>query len=206
MNQKSKKLLLITIVLSVIAICFSSCDIQSLIGKLKPGGDPGSVVTSAVDDSSKKEESGNSTENTTLYVRRFMPTPLETTTAEPTTEEPTTEEPTTKKPKPTPPTTEEPATVPTTTEKPTEREATTKRQEPTTRKQEPTTQWEPVTQHPARSDLREVVLEVIRGNYGNGAERKRRLEADGYDFEEVQNEVNRVMGYIEQEVESTTHD
>ena len=152
-------------------------------------------MTSAVDDSSKKEESGNSTENTTLYVRRFMPTPLETTTTEPTTEEPTTEEPTTKKQKPTPPTTEEPATVPpTTTEKPTERETTTKRQEQTT-------QWEPVTQHPARSDLREVVLEVIRGNYGNGAERKRRLEADGYDYEEVQNEVNRVMGYVEQAVD-----
>lgn len=198
MNQKSRKMMMIAIVLSLIAICFSSCDIQSLIGKLKPGGDPGSVVTSAVDDSSKKEESGNSTENTTLYVRRFMPTPLETTT-ELTTEESTTEEPTTKKP--VPPTTEEPATVPTTTEKPTERETTTKRQGPTTRKQEPTTQWEPVTQHPARSDLREVVLEVIRGNYGNGAERKRRLEADGYDFEEVQNEVNRVMGYIEQEVD-----
>lgn len=198
MNQKSRKMMMIAIVLSLIAICFSSCDVQSLIGKLKPGGDPGSVVTSAVDDSSKKEESGNSTENTTLYVRRFMPTPLETTT-ELTTEEPTTEEPTTKKP--VPPTTEEPATVPTTTEKPTERETTTKRQEPTTRKQEPTTQWEPVTQHPARSDLREVVLEVIRGNYGNGAERKRRLEADGYDYEEVQNEVNRVMGYVEQAVD-----
>ena len=163
MNQKSRKMMMIAIVLSLIAICFSSCDVQSLIGKLKPGGDPGSVVTSAVDDSSKKEESGNSTENTTLYVRRFMPTPLETTT-ELTTEEPTTEEPTTKKP--VPPTTEEPATVPTTTEKPTERETTTKRQEPTTRKQEPTTQWEPVTQHPARSDLREVVPRDGNAAYG----------------------------------------
>ena len=66
MNQKSRKMMMIAIVLSLIAICFSSCDVQSLIGKLKPGGDPGSVVTSAVDDSSKKEESGNSTENTTL--------------------------------------------------------------------------------------------------------------------------------------------
>lgn len=188
--MKNRSLIVISII-ALLSIFFSSCSLN--FGNKGNTGTPTTVSAEPVASTEEPTEEGN-----TLYVRRYMPTPLETTT-ELTTEEPTTAEPTTKKP--VPPTTEEPATVPTTTEKPTERETTTKRQEPTTRKQEPTTQWEPVTQHPARSDLREVVLEVIRGNYGNGAERKRRLEADGYDYEEVQNEVNRVMGYIEQEVD-----
>ena len=36
---------------------------------------------------------------------------------------------------------------------------------------------------------------VIRGDYGNGEERKRRLEEDGYNYALVQNEVNRRLGY-----------
>lgn len=40
-------------------------------------------------------------------------------------------------------------------------------------------------------NLEYVVDEVVRGLWGNGAERKRRLEAAGYDYSVVQGEVNR---------------
>lgn len=36
---------------------------------------------------------------------------------------------------------------------------------------------------------------VIRGDYGNGEERKRRLADDGYNYAFIQNEVNRRLGY-----------
>ena len=36
---------------------------------------------------------------------------------------------------------------------------------------------------------------VIRGDYGNGEERKRRLANEGYNYALVQNEVNRRLGY-----------
>jgi hypothetical protein len=36
---------------------------------------------------------------------------------------------------------------------------------------------------------------VIRGDYGNGAARKRNLENAGYNYALVQNEVNRRLGY-----------
>ena len=39
----------------------------------------------------------------------------------------------------------------------------------------------------------EVAKEVIAGKWGNGADRKNRLEAAGYNYTEVQNEVNRLM-------------
>lgn len=42
-----------------------------------------------------------------------------------------------------------------------------------------------------RPTLREVVDAVIRGDYGNGAERQRRLAAAGWNYTEVQAEVNR---------------
>lgn len=37
-----------------------------------------------------------------------------------------------------------------------------------------------------KKSLDEIVNEVIRGNWGNGAERKKRLEAAGYNYNEVQ--------------------
>lgn len=42
-----------------------------------------------------------------------------------------------------------------------------------------------------KKSVSEIATEVIRGNWGNGEERKRRLEAAGYNYKEVQNEVNR---------------
>lgn len=46
--------------------------------------------------------------------------------------------------------------------------------------------------HTANS-ITEVAKKVIAGRYGNGAERKRRLEAEGYDYSKVQAEVNRLL-------------
>ena len=41
----------------------------------------------------------------------------------------------------------------------------------------------------------DIASRVIRGDYGNGEERKRRLANDGYNYACVQNEVNRRLGY-----------
>ena len=38
-----------------------------------------------------------------------------------------------------------------------------------------------------------VAKEVIRGDWGNGAERKAKLEAAGYNYDAVQSEVNRQL-------------
>lgn len=47
---------------------------------------------------------------------------------------------------------------------------------------------------PAKKSVHEVAEEVIAGKWGNGADRKTRLEAAGYNYNEVQNEVNRILG------------
>ena len=39
----------------------------------------------------------------------------------------------------------------------------------------------------------EVAKEVIQGNWGNGELRRARLENAGYNYEEVQKEVNRLL-------------
>ena len=39
-----------------------------------------------------------------------------------------------------------------------------------------------------------IELEVIDGKWWNGSERRRRLETAGYNYNEVQNEVNRILG------------
>lgn len=44
---------------------------------------------------------------------------------------------------------------------------------------------------PSRS-ITEVAQAVMRGDYGNGEDRKNRLQADGYNYSEVQAEVNRL--------------
>lgn len=43
-------------------------------------------------------------------------------------------------------------------------------------------------------DVTEVALRVIALEYGNYPERKTKLEAEGYDYDEVQAEVNRILG------------
>lgn len=39
----------------------------------------------------------------------------------------------------------------------------------------------------------QVAKEVIAGKWGNGKERKNRLEAAGYNYQEVQNKVNQLL-------------
>lgn len=41
--------------------------------------------------------------------------------------------------------------------------------------------------------LEEVARKVINGDYGNGSDRKKRLEADGYNYKEVQSLVNKLV-------------
>ena len=43
------------------------------------------------------------------------------------------------------------------------------------------------------ADLEKVAKAVIRGDWGNGTERKERLTAAGYDYHEVQTLVNKML-------------
>ena len=52
---------------------------------------------------------------------------------------------------------------------------------------------EPVTTEPAKKTTEEVAKEVIKGLWGNGAERKQKLTAAGYDYAEVQKKVNDLL-------------
>lgn len=42
-------------------------------------------------------------------------------------------------------------------------------------------------------ELQDIALQVIRGNWGNGAERKKRLTEAGYDYAAVQAQVNKIL-------------
>lgn len=46
---------------------------------------------------------------------------------------------------------------------------------------------------PVNKSVEAVAKEVIRGKWGNGKERKKRLEAAGYNYSKVQAEVNRIL-------------
>ncbi len=46
---------------------------------------------------------------------------------------------------------------------------------------------------PAKKSVNAIAKEVILGKWGNGADRKKRLEAAGYNYAEVQKEVNRQL-------------
>ena len=48
-------------------------------------------------------------------------------------------------------------------------------------------------EEPKKKTTHEVALEVIRGKYGNGSERKKKLAAAGYNYTTVQAEVNRIL-------------
>lgn len=45
----------------------------------------------------------------------------------------------------------------------------------------------------AKKSVDEVAREVIRGDWGNGSDRKKRLEAAGYDYDAVQKRVNQLL-------------
>ena len=46
---------------------------------------------------------------------------------------------------------------------------------------------------PAGKSVEELAREVIRGNWGNGTERKQRLTEAGYDYAAVQRKVNEML-------------
>ena len=47
--------------------------------------------------------------------------------------------------------------------------------------------------YPLKKSVDEIAREVIQGKWGNGEERKKRLIAAGYDYEEVQKKVNKII-------------
>ena len=47
---------------------------------------------------------------------------------------------------------------------------------------------------PNVSDIDTIAQEVIMGEWGNGDERKERLENSGYDYQEIQSRVNELLG------------
>lgn len=49
---------------------------------------------------------------------------------------------------------------------------------------------EPPKEEPKKFTTEEMVQKVINGEYGNGDERKKKLEGEGYDYREIQNAVN----------------
>lgn len=48
------------------------------------------------------------------------------------------------------------------------------------------------TEQGAGKSVDELAREVLQGKWGNGAERKKRLEAAGYDYAAVQKKVNQL--------------
>ena len=50
-----------------------------------------------------------------------------------------------------------------------------------------------VSSTPNKLSITDVAKKVINGYYGNGGERKKKLEAEGYNYKEVQAEVNRLL-------------
>lgn len=58
----------------------------------------------------------------------------------------------------------------------------------------PAPQPAPQPSQPAKKDITTIAREVMAGAWGNGTDRKNRLQAAGYDYNAVQNEVNRLCG------------
>lgn len=48
-----------------------------------------------------------------------------------------------------------------------------------------------------KKSIAEITQEIVAGKWGNGSERKQRLEAEGYNYAEVQAAVNNIMGKSE---------
>lgn len=52
----------------------------------------------------------------------------------------------------------------------------------------------PQVTQPARKSVHDVALDVLKGLWGNGDDRRNRLTKAGYDYTAVQREVNRIIG------------
>ena len=64
---------------------------------------------------------------------------------------------------------------------------------------------EPETpEKPKKPTIDELAQQVLDRKWGNGAERKRRLEAAGYNYEEVQRKVNELVAKMSTGTEPTT--
>lgn len=59
---------------------------------------------------------------------------------------------------------------------------------------------------PALKPLSEIAREVLQGKWGNGNDRKSRLESAGYNYQAVQNEVNRISGASSVDIDKIAHD
>ena len=59
---------------------------------------------------------------------------------------------------------------------------------------------------PALKPVSEIAREVLRGEWGNGSDRKKRLEQAGYNYQAVQNEVNRLAGAQSVDINKIAHD
>ena len=55
-----------------------------------------------------------------------------------------------------------------------------------------------------KKSVDEIAREVINGQWGNGEDRKRRLEEAGYNYQEVQNKVNEILNYKKPEPKKET--
>lgn len=62
------------------------------------------------------------------------------------------------------------------------------------------------TSKPQLKPLSQVAKEVLRGDWGNGTDRKNRLERAGYDYAAVQAEVNRIAGASSVDIDKIAHD
>ena len=58
----------------------------------------------------------------------------------------------------------------------------------------PTVKVDPTPATPAKKSVEEIAKEVLAGKWGNGTDRKKKLEAAGYNYTEVQNKVNELSG------------
>lgn len=58
---------------------------------------------------------------------------------------------------------------------------------------------------PALKPLTTIAKEVLQGLWGNGTDRKARLESAGYDYSAVQNEVNRLCGASSVDIDAIAH-
>lgn len=59
---------------------------------------------------------------------------------------------------------------------------------------------------PALKPVNEIAREVLQGLWGNGSDRKSRLESAGYNYTAVQNEVNRIAGASSVDINKIAHD
>lgn len=59
---------------------------------------------------------------------------------------------------------------------------------------------------PALKPVNEIAREVLQGKWGNGTDRKSRLESAGYDYDSVQAEVNKIAGTSSVDIDKIAHD